>query len=225
MRKRARLATAGCCTEVCIDQAIEQKNDNRPLTLRIMQAGELVLRQQARPLSLEEIHSQMVRELIDNMRETMRDAAGVGLAAPQVGVPLQLAVIEDRPEYQRKATPEQLAERERGPVPFHVIINPKLTLLEGATLEFFEGCLSVDGYTAIVPRAQRVRVECLDENAEPRTIEVSGWHARILQHEIDHLHGTLYVDRMYSRSLMKMENLRQGWKGKSMAEIREALRT
>jgi peptide deformylase len=225
MRKRARLATAGCCTEVCIDQAIEQKNDNRPLTLRIMQAGELVLRQQARALSLEEIHSQMVRELIDNMRETMRDAAGVGLAAPQVGVPLQLAVIEDRPEYQRKATPEQLAERERGPVSFHVIINPKLTLLEGATLEFFEGCLSVDGYTAIVPRAQRVRVECLDENAKPRTIEVSGWHARILQHEIDHLHGTLYVDRMYSRSLMKMENLRQGWKGKSMAEIREALRT
>jgi peptide deformylase len=225
MRKRARLATAGCCTEVCIDQAIEQKNDNRPLTLRIMQAGELVLRQQARALSLEEIHSQMVRELIDNMRETMRDAAGVGLAAPQVSVPLQLAVIEDRPEYQRNATAEQLAERERGPVSFHVVINPKLTLLEGATLEFFEGCLSVDGYTAIVPRAQRVRVECLDENAEPRTIEVSGWHARILQHEIDHLHGTLYVDRMYSRSLMKMENLRQGWKGKSMAEIREALRT
>lgn len=225
MRKRARLAKAGCCTEVCIDQFVEQKNGNRPVCLKIMQAGEHVLRQKASPLSREAIQSQMVRELIGNMRETMRDTRGVGLAAPQVGLPLQLAVIEDRPEYQRNATPEQLAERERGPVPFHVIINPKLTLLEGSTLEFFEGCLSIDGYSAIVPRAQRVRVEYLDEDAVPRTVEVSGWHARILQHEIDHLHGTLYVDRMHSRSLMKMENLRECWKGKSMAEIREALRT
>src|SRR5215472_9713734 len=222
MRKRARLAKAGCCTEVCLDQALEQ-SASRPLTLKIMQAGEVVLRQKARPLSTEEIHSQLVRELIDNMRETMRDACGVGLAAPQVDMPLQLAVIEDRPEYQRNATAEQLAQRERGPVPFHVIINPTLTLLDGPVLEFFEGCLSVDGYSAIVPRAQRVRVEYLDENAEHRTIEVSGWYARILQHEIDHLHGTLYVDRMYARSLMKMETLRNGWKGKSMAEIREAL--
>lgn len=225
MRKRARLATAGCCTEVCFDELPEHKNSNRPLVLRIMQAGELVLREEARALPVEEIHSQMVRELIDNMCETMRDARGVGLAAPQVGFPVQLAVIEDRPEYQRKASAEQLAERERGPVALHVIINPKLTLLEGETLEFFEGCLSIDGYSAIVPRARRVRVECLDENAEPQTIEVSGWHARILQHEIDHLHGTLYIDRMYSRSLMKMENLQQLWKGKSMDEIREALHT
>jgi len=223
MRKRARLATAGCCTEVCIDELLDRNNANRPLVLRIAQAGELVLRQTARPLSVEEIHSQMVRELIDNMRETMLDARGVGLAAPQVGFSLQLAVIEDRPEYQRNATPEQLAERERGPVPFHVIINPKLTNLEGETLEFFEGCLSLDGYTAIVPRARRVRVEFLDENAVPMTIEVSGWHARILQHEIDHLHGRLYVDHMLSRSLMKMENLQQIWKGKRMVEIREAL--
>lgn len=223
MRKRARLATAGCCTEVCIDEILEQKNANRPLILKIMQAGELVLRQSARPVSTEEIHSQMVRELIENMRETMRDARGVGLAAPQVGFSLQVAVIEDRREYQRNATPQQLADRERRPVPFHVIINPKLTWLEGETLEFFEGCLSLDGYSAIVPRARRVRVDCLDETGAPRTIEVSGWYARILQHEIDHLHGWLYVDRMLFRSLMKMENLQQLWKGKSMAEIREAL--
>jgi peptide deformylase len=70
-----------------------------------------------------------------------------------VGFPPQLAVVEDRPEYQHNATPEQLAERERRPLDFHVIINPKLTLLEGATLEFFEGCLSIDGYSAIATRA------------------------------------------------------------------------
>ena len=225
MRKRAPLAKAGCCAELCLDETAPQGSVDSPICLKIMQAGELVLRQEARPLAVEEVESPLVRELIDNMKETMRDARGVGLAAPQIGLPLQLAVIEDRPEYQRNATPEQLEERGRRPLDFHAIINPRLTLLEIPTLEYFEGCLSVDGYTAIVPRARHVRVECLDENGEPRTIEASGWYARILQHEIDHLRGILYIDRMYSRSLMKMETLQQIWKGKSMAEIRQAFRT
>lgn len=226
MRKRARLAKAGCCTELCLDESPEKTSGgSSPLCLKIMQAGELVLREEAKPLSVDEIFSPLTRDLIANMRETMRDARGVGLAAPQVGLPLQLAVIEDRSEYQRNATREQLAERERTPVPFHVIINPKLTLLDSSTLEYFEGCLSIDGYSAIVPRARRVRVDCLNKNGQPWTIEASGWYARILQHEIDHLHGKLYIDRMYSRSLMKMETLQQVWKGKSMDEIRKAFRT
>ena len=123
------------------------------------------------------------------MRETMNDAPGVGLAAPQVGVPLQLAVIEDKQEYMSGLTPEHIAERERQPVPFHVIINPVLHVVSGADVEFFEGCLSVPGFTAIVPRARQVRVECLDQTGAPRSIEASGWYARILQHEIDHLTG------------------------------------
>lgn len=226
MRKRALLAKAGCCTELCLDQCPEETGDgSSPLCLKIMQAGELVLREEAAALSVDEIFSPLTRDLVDNMRETMRDARGVGLAAPQIGLPLKLAVIEDRSEYQRNATREQLAQRERTPVPFHVIINPKLTLLDSPTFEYFEGCLSIDGYTAIVPRAQRVRVECLNENGRPWTIEASGWYARILQHEIDHLHGVLYIDRMHARSFMKMETLQQTWKGKSMAEIRKAFRT
>ena len=193
------------------------------MRLKLVQVGEEVLRQRARELSAEEIRSPEIQQLIDFMRETLHDAPGVGLAAPQVGLGIQLAVIEDLPEYSKAMTPEQIAERDRKPVPFHVIVNPKLTPVGDEKIEFFEGCLSVNGYTALVPRFRRVRVECLDEHAKPRTIGASGWYARILQHEIDHLHGTVYVDCMHSRSLMTIENFTRRWKDKSTAEVRQSL--
>jgi len=152
----------------------------------------------------------------------MRDAPGVGLAAPQIGLALQLAVIEDREELLKGLDPETLAERDRKAVPFTVIFNPVISL-DGPPIEFFEGCLSLTGLTAIVPRATRVRVECLDHRAEPVVIEAAGWHARILQHEIDHLLGTLYTDRMLPRSLMTADNLARHWKDKSIAEVRRLL--
>ncbi len=194
------------------------------MRLKIVQVGERVLREQARPLSPQEIGSEVIRQLIESMRETMRDAPGVGLAAPQVGLPLQLAVIEDRAEYHRSATPEQLAERERVPVEFHVIINPRIELLERPTIEHFEGCLSVSGYSAIVPRARRVRVDCLDEDGNARRIEALGWYARILQHEIDHLQGRLYIDHMHARSFMTVDNMTRYWKDLPIAEVRSALK-
>jgi len=194
------------------------------MRLKIVQAGDLVLRQQARPLSAEEILSANIQQLIEHMKETMRDAPGVGLAAPQVGMSLQLAVIEDRAEYSKDVSAEQLLERERKPVPFHVIINPKIVSTSGAPVEFFEGCLSLAGFCALVPRSRTVRVECLDEKGTPRVIEASGWYARILQHEIDHLNGTIYIDRMHSRSLTTLENLTRFWKNKSIQEVRDALK-
>jgi peptide deformylase len=136
----------------------------------------------------------------------------VGLAAPQIGLPLQLAVIEDKPEYIQKIAPEEVAERQRQPVPFHVVINPKLIIEDADAAEFFEGCLSVTGFTAIVPRALRVRVECLNEKAEPVVIAAEGWYARILQHEIDHLHGMLFIDRMKSRTFSSQDNFTRYWK-------------
>ncbi len=193
------------------------------MILKIVQAGDPVLRQPAKRLSPKEIRSSSMRQLIESMKETMRDAPGVGLAAPQVGQGLQLAVIEDRPGYMKDWSPEQLAERERKPVPFHVIINPKLTLIGETQVEFFEGCLSLAGHMALVPRAHWVRVECLDQNGKPRVIEAHGWHARILQHEIDHLNGTLYIDRMHSRTMMTVENYNQHWKGRTISDIKAAL--
>jgi peptide deformylase len=193
----------------------------RGIRLKIAQVGEAVLRQRARALTAAEIRSREIQDLIEWMRETMHDAPGVGLAAPQVGLSLQLAVIEDKPEYTRDAPTDTVKERERKPVPFHVIINPKLTLAPGSGIEFFEGCLSLNGFTALVPRAHDVTVECLDQRGEPKVIRTSGWYARILQHEIDHLHGTLYIDRMHSHTFMTVENFNRYWKDKPIAEVRE----
>jgi len=187
--------------------------------LKIRQVGEQVLRQKARSLSLDEILNPSTQELIGSMRETMHDAPGVGLAAPQVGCPLQLVVIEDQAEFIQKLLPEQVTERERRAVPFHVLINPKLTLMGSENAEFFEGCLSVAGFTAIVPRAKRVHVECLNERAEPVVIDAEGWYARILQHEVDHLNGALYIDRMHSRSFCTQENYARFWKDRPVAEV------
>ena len=120
--------------------------------------------------------------------------------------------------------PGILAERERKPVPFQVVINPVLTLESTPDKDFFEGCLSLPGLTALVLRASRVRVECLDHRAQPQTIHASGWYARILQHEIDHLHGTLYVDRMEPRSLCTLDNYSKHWKELAITEVRARLK-
>ena len=194
-----------------------------PVKLEIVQAGNPVLRQRARPLSIAEIRSRETQKLIESMRVCMHEAPGVGLAAPQLGLALQLAVIEDREEYHKDVSEALLQERERRPVPFHAIINPALEEIGNETAEFFEGCLSLSGFTALVPRARTVRVNCLDERGEQKVIEASGWYARILQHEIDHLNGTLYIDRMRSRSFTSMENLAEFWKGKPVSEIKSEL--
>jgi peptide deformylase len=202
---------------------VNAHGNEKALKLEIVQTGTPVLRQRARPLSPGEIASQEFRSLIESMRETMHQAPGVGLAAPQVGLSMQLAVIEDREDYHKDVPPEHLRERERRPVPFHVIINPKIAGTGGGTVEFFEGCLSLEGFSALVTRARTVRVECLNERGEQKVIEASGWYARILQHEIDHLYGNLYIDRMQSRTFTSLDNWTQFWKGKSVSEIMTSL--
>jgi peptide deformylase len=194
------------------------------MRLKLMQAGEPVLRVPAQPLTKAQITSAEISRLIEDMRETLQDAPGVGLAAPQVGMPLQLAIVEDRPEYSKDIAPEQLAERERVPVPFHVLINPVLKPIGQTKVEFFEGCLSLAGFTALVPRWRQVRVTCLDENGKTREIEASGWYARILQHEIDHLNGALYIDRMQSRSFTTLDNFTRHWKSKATQDVRIELK-
>ena len=146
-----------------------------------------------------------VQQLIELMRETMHNAPGVGLAAPQIGLPLQLAVIQDT-----GGSPAT----ERTPVDFHVIANPRLTLGDGM-VEFFEGCLSVEGFQAVVPRARSVRVEALDHRGEPVVIDAAGWYARILQHEIDHLNGKLYIDQDAGRYAGDEQELRALLGGRS----------
>jgi len=141
--------------------------EGNAMKLKISQVGEPVLRQPARPLSVEDIQSPPIQQLIELMRDTMQDAPGVGLAAPQVGLPLQLAVIEDRLEYHRDIPAEQLVARKRVPIPFHVIINPQLSIAQASEVTFFEGCLSLTGFVALVPRALAVHVQCRNERGEP----------------------------------------------------------
>jgi peptide deformylase len=191
--------------------------------LKIVQVGEPVLRQRARPLLQEEIALPETQQLIAWMHETMRDAPGVGLAAPQVGLAVQLVVIEDRPEYSRDISADRLAERERKPVPFQVLINPRIIEQSADQAEFFEGCLSLAGFSALVKRSRQIAVEYLDDRGQPRRIEAEGWYARILQHEIDHLHGRLYIDRMDSRSFMSIDNLTRHWKDRPVEAVRQAL--
>lgn len=193
------------------------------MLLKLFQAGEPVLRQKARELTLAEIQSEELQHLIRLMHATLREAPGVGLAAPQIGESIQLAIIEDLPHYGRNLTPEQIAERERQAIPFHVIINPVLTPLDTTEVEFFEGCLSLTGFTALVPRYRSVHVECLDDKAKPCSIDATGWYARILQHEIDHLNGMMYIDRMHSRTFMSLDMYSRAWKDVSIPELKTVL--
>jgi peptide deformylase len=167
------------------------------MLLKIVQVGDPVLRDGTRMLSHDEVVGREFQELVEWMRETMRDAPGVGLAAPQVGLPLRFAVIEDTVEAE---------ETDRRPVPFHVIVNPILTTVGTTQVEHYEGCLSVEGFQAKVPRAQAVRVEGWDHHGDAVTIDASGWYARILQHEVDHLDGKLYIDHMNPRTFTTVRN-------------------
>ena len=195
-----------------IKAKIEIREARPSVKLEIVQVGDPVLRQHARPLSANEITSERTQQTIADMLEALRLAPGVGLAAPQVGLGIQLAIIEDRAEYQTSWSSEQLRARGRVPVGFHVLINPELEIDASSEVEFFEGCLSVAGYTAGVPRFRRARVRYLDQQGNRQIIAAEGWYARILQHEIDHLNGALYIDRMKSRTFMSVKNYLDRWR-------------
>jgi len=167
----------------------------------IVQAGAEVLRQRASPVPAASIGSAALRELARRMVEVMRKAPGVGLAAPQIGVPLRVFVAEDPEERMSALSAEGRAARGRVGLSLMTVVNPELELLGSERAVFFEGCLSVRGYGALVARSTSVRVRGVDVEGRPVSATLSGWPARIMQHEYDHLEGTLYVDRMLTRSL------------------------
>jgi peptide deformylase len=189
----------------------------------IVQVGAPVLRARAERVPPERIATPEFQALIATMIEAMRKAPGVGLAAPQIGVPWQVIVLEDRSELQVSLTDEERRERERVAFAPRVFVNPTLRLLGDGRATFFEGCLSVSGFAGLVERSAEVEVTGLDEHGLSQTWRVRGWPARILQHEVDHLEGTLYVDRMLTRSFSTQEQAKARFAGKPIAEIRRAL--
>ncbi|MEO8178700.1 MAG: peptide deformylase [Deltaproteobacteria bacterium] len=169
---------------------------------KIAQLGEPVLRQEARLLRREELAEAPTQRLIDDLIETMRDADGAGLAAPQVYESVQLVVIE-------LASPRRYPDVER--IPLLVLANPVLTPLVGQdgapladeeAITVYEGCLSVTGVRGRVRRPRRVRVQALDRDGVPLDFVWEGFRAAVVQHEVDHLRGTLFVDRALPKSLI-----------------------
>jgi peptide deformylase len=175
--------------------------------LPIVTAGHPVLRHPTVPYD-GQLGTDLLNRLIDTMRHTMHEAPGVGLAAPQVGIPLRLAVIEDPAD---GLAPENAQARTRTPLPFRVLINPHYEPVGDRIAEFYEGCLSVPGWQAVVPRPLRVRLHGQDEHGHELDEEFHGWPARIVQHETDHLDGTIYLDRAIMRSLSANEHALQRW--------------
>lgn len=172
----------------------------------IVQAGHPVLRQLAAPFA-GQLSDAELGQLIDLMRSVMHKAPGVGLAAPQLGIPLQLAVLED----QFEVDPEIAAARGRERLPFLAMLNPSCQPLGGSTVAFYEGCLSVTGLQAVVNRPERVRLDFTAPDGSRQQRDFSGWQARIVQHETDHLHGILYLDRAELRSISSNAEYSARW--------------
>jgi peptide deformylase len=192
--------------------------------LPIAACGDPVLRRQAEPVDPAELRSGGLRRLIEQMRATMEAAPGVGLAAPQVGVGIKLAVVQDSPERWGHLAEDELAARGRTALPFTVLANPVVTPADGDGLvSFYEGCLSVPGLTGAVARHRAVRVEALDEHGQPVDRVFSGWPARIVQHEADHLRGRLYLDRVETRSLSTTDNYARLWAGRPPGDAAASL--
>jgi peptide deformylase len=155
--------------------------------LKVARLGHPVLRNIASPLSIAEIRSAPMQRLIDDMIETMKEYSGVGLAADQVHESRQIAVLEvsDNPRYPDKPR-----------VPLTVLINPRITQLSEETEEDWEGCLSIPDLRGRVPRFKSIRVQACDREAQELDFVAHGFHARVIQHEWDHLNGKVYLDRM-----------------------------
>ncbi len=191
----------------------------------IVRAGHPLLRALAEPITEEEFGGKSLRDLVRTMIEAMRRAPGVGLAAPQIGVGKRVIVLEDAERLMAALNQEQRLLRARVPFALRVLVNPEIETAAdkepGAV--FFEGCLSVPGFSALVPRHLSVTVRARDEKGDPVEWTVSGWPARILQHEVDHLNGTLYVDRMLSRTLGVNDEVAFRWQSMNPADVRAKL--
>lgn len=184
----------------------------------IVQAGHPVLRQVAAPYD-GQLDAAELGQLIDLMRSIMHAAPGVGLAAPQLGIPLQLAVLED----QYGVDPEAAAARGRVPLPFFAMLNPSFRPVGPATAAFYEGCLSLNGLQAAVVRPESVRLDFTAPDGHRQERDFSGWQARIVQHETDHTRGVLYLDRAELRSITSNDEYAARWSQPDIGRARQAL--
>ncbi len=168
--------------------------------------GHPVLREKALEISRDYLVSDRFRQLVVDLRDSMKHYGGIGIAAPQIGVSLQVAVIELGPinRYGEEIN-----------LPFTVFVNPKLEILSDELQGFWEGCLSVPGLRGFVERPKKLKVSFLNEKGEAQEIVAEGFLATVIQHELDHLFGVLYIDRIKDmRLLTYQEEYDQYFSGK-----------
>lgn len=164
---------------------------------RILRMGHPVLRERAKKLNPDSIASDQLQRLLVDMKDTLRDYGGVGLAAPQVGESIRLAIVEI------PGGPTRYGDLE--PMPLTVFINPQIEVVDDSVAGYWEGCLSVPGLRGFVERPQRVKISYTDIDGCAQELELHGFAATVFQHEFDHLDGKLFVDRITDTSLLVFE--------------------
>lgn len=179
------------------------------MILKVARLGFPALRTAASPVPPDRIKTPEFQRLIDDMIETMYEYNGVGLAAPQVHLAIQLAVLEVHEHPRYPDMPD---------VPLTVLVNPEVTILDRTTVEDWEGCLSVPDLRGRVPRFRQLRVTALGRDAQKIEIVASDFHARVIQHETDHLKGEIYLDRMKD---MRALGFLQEWQRYMMKPAKE----
>ncbi len=163
----------------------------------IIRMGHPTLRKIAEPYPIEDIGSEAFNVLIEDMRETLHEAGGIGLAAPQINVSRQVAVIEIPDSGTRYGEVETW--------PFTVFVNPRITVIQPEPAGYWEGCLSIPGMMGYVERPQHIKIDYLDQNGHNTSQEITGFLATVVQHEFDHLQGKLYIDRISDLTLFSFD--------------------
>ncbi|XP_056138272.1 peptide deformylase, mitochondrial [Lampris incognitus] len=198
------------CTNVKVRSYLEYMKRKiipppKPPYSHVCQVGDPVLRSQAATVDPAEITGPEIQLVIRTMVHVMRKLECVGLSAPQIGVPLRIFTMEYPEKMLAESSPASREARGISVQPLRVFINPHLRVLDGQTVLFQEACESISEFSATVPRYMSVEVSGLNEKGESVTWQVSGWPARIIQHEMDHLDGVLYVDRMDSKTFINIK--------------------
>lgn len=166
---------------------------------KVARMGHPILRVKARDLTPEEIRSGEFARLLEDMVDTMKEYGGIGLAAPQIHESISVAIIDyadDHPRYSEQTDPGPSPADGNKSMPLSVFINPKITVIDSTEQGFWEGCLSVPEIRGLVYRPRKIRVDFLDRDANPRSVIAEDFLATVFQHELDHLAGTLFVDRI-----------------------------
>ncbi|XP_033321438.2 peptide deformylase, mitochondrial [Megalopta genalis] len=173
-----------------------QPQPSTPPYSHICQLGDPVLRMKSTPLDLKLIETRKFQTMLDQLRDVMKKYQMSGLSAPQIGIPLQVFAIEIREHYIKLIDPRIREALRMEQVPLTYFINPTMEITNPEQVMFTEMCGSVCGYEADVKRAKGVEIKALNRLGIPFSWKAEGWVARVIQHEIDHLQGILYIDKM-----------------------------